>query len=276
MRDRKLHHGTPNTLGLRGTRLVRRLGLGLITAFWFCAGMTSMAHAVVLTLLDSEANAAGSITGSVGNWSDSAQSLDLDPFVQVQQNFGPTIGANSFVNAGHSLGQNSLAISAGLAASTFIESADVTIDYDFELRFTLDEAASYTFQNNNDTGGFPRASAPTPGTTASLVYELREEGGSTVFIYASPSVGVAGVYSSGVVPAGTYLWTGVGSAAALGDVCCNSQSADITGNVGLSFQDAPPPPVPGLGDAAAMLLVFLACAVAVRSDAAQRSAAQRA
>lgn len=219
--------------------------------------------AVVLTLLESTANVSGTIASPIGNWSDSAQSLDLDPLVQVSQSFGSGINANSSVNAGHNLGLATLAMATGFTAGSGGQTTDSTIDYDFALRFTLDVPSVYTFQNNNNTGSFPRASAPTAGTSASLVYELREEGGGSVFIYAAPSVGVAEIYASGTIPAGTYLWTGVGSAAALGNPCCGFQTADITGNVRLSFEDAPAVPTPGLQATGALLLTCALLGVAL-------------
>lgn len=210
-------------------------------------------NALVLTLLSSEANVAGTLSDDDENWSDSDQSLDLDPSIQVSQSFSTNTSSNTFISSNHAPVVARLAISSLSSAGSGGPLSDSSSSHDFSIRFSIDEAAHYEFENGNSTGSFPRATASTAGTSASLVYELRrEDTGTLVFSWSAPSSGSAGVYASGFVSAGTYVWTGVGAASANGDPCCGSQSASARGNVRLSFDtsfDAVPAlsPLGGVG-----------------------------
>jgi hypothetical protein len=214
------------------------------------------AEAQGLVLIDSVANVSGSIASPVGNWSDAQQSLDLQPSIQVQQTI-TSLGANSFVSASPDLVNDRIQLQTGFQARTSGSASDVMIDHDYTLRFSLTAAARFELRNGNNTGSFPKAFAPDAGTTASLVYRLEQQGGAEVFVFAAPNEfsGSPGVYASGTVPAGDYVFTVVGSAEALGNACCVSQDALIAGNVILDFDAAPP--VPGLEWAAAIALLTI-------------------
>jgi hypothetical protein len=144
------------------------------------------------------------------------------------------------------------------AAGAGSELSDSAAVHDFTIRFSIDGPAAYTLRNGHSTGSFPEATSNGSGASASLVYELREEGSATpVFVYAAPTDNSAGVYRAGVIPAGIYAWTGVGSATANGSPGSGSQSAVAIGNVRLQLDDAPPP-VPTVG---ARSIFFLAMAL---------------
>lgn len=227
----------------------------------------SPAKAQLVAPLDSVANVSGSITSTIGNWSDAQQSLDLDPNIQVMQVIA-SLNANSFVNASQNLGVDRLQVETGFSARTSGSSSDVAIAHDYTLRFSLSSPATFEFRNGNNTGGFPVAFAPDVLSTASLDYRLEEEGGPVIFNYAAPNVsnGSPGIYASGALTAGTYVFSIVGSAAAFGDPCCVFQSVSLHGNVALEFQ--PAPLAPGLWGGSALLL--LAALVSLASVALLR------
>ncbi|MCR9096653.1 MAG: hypothetical protein NXI30_20715 [bacterium] len=253
----------------RVSALLRSLAIVVVAS---CA-IAGPAVAQLLVPIDSVANVSGSITSTVGNWSDAQQSPDLAPNIQVQQVI-TSLGANSLVSASQNLALDLIRVETGFLARTSGSTSNVAIDHDYTLRFSLTSAATFEFRNGNNTGGFPIAFAPDPGTTASLVYRLEDEGGSVIFSYEAPNVasGVAGVYASGTVPAGTYLFSVVGSAEALGDPCCVFQNAQPRGNVALDFEPAPDPPsVSGLGVIASSFLLVALVVVAAFAGERRRA-----
>jgi hypothetical protein len=231
-----------------------RTHLELLTALGFLLGAASPADALVLTLLSSEANVSGSLSDDDESWSDADQSFDPDPNIQVSQSFSTNTSSNTFVDAAHLLGANSLRVSSRSTAGSGGLLSDSASAHDFAIRFSIDEPAHYELENGNSTGNFPVAIATTAGTSASLVYELRrEDTGVLVFSWSAPSSGEAGVYASGFIPAGTYVWTATASAVANGNPCCGAQSAAALGNTRLSL-DSSFTSVPGLGPLTGALL----------------------
>lgn len=237
------------------TRLGRFL-TGLVLAL--AIGSAAPAGAVVTTLLSSEANVSGSLSDDDESWSDSDQSLDLAPSISVSQSFSTNTSSNTFAFSAHAAAFGRLQMSTRSTAGSGGELSDSAGAHDFTIRFSVDGPAAYELRNGNASGTFPEASSNGPGASSSLVYELRQEGSATpVFVYVAPTDNAAGTYRSGVIPAGTYVWTGVGSATANGSPGAGSQSAFAIGNVRLQLEDAPPPPVPATGSRAILLLVFV-------------------
>jgi len=213
-----------------------------------------------ITPIDSVANVSGSITSTIGNWSDAVQSLDLAPSIQVQQVIA-SLSANSFVVANINLALDFVQVETGFSTRTSGSSSDVAIDHDYTLRFSVGSTTYFEFRNGNNTGGFPVATALDPTTSASLVYRLEREGGPEIFRYEAPNVsnGEPGTYASGIVLPGDYVFTVVGSAEALGDPCCVLQNAAARGNVVLDLGASAP--VPGLGPVAVVLALFAVAGV---------------
>ncbi|MCB9724078.1 MAG: hypothetical protein H6748_08545 [Spirochaetaceae bacterium] len=223
------------------------------------------AGALVTTLLSSEANVAGSLADADQSWTDSIQSLDLAPSISVGQSFSTNTSSNSFVVSSHAVSVGRLRMSTRSTAGAGGADSNGDAAHDFQIRFSIDEAASYELKNGNATGSFPVATA-SGSASASLVYELRREGAPTpVFVFAATSSGAAGVYRSGVISAGTYLWSAVASAVANG-TAGGAQSAAAIGNVTLQLDPAPPPTVPSLQPIGiAVLLLVLGGVVFSRS-----------
>lgn len=246
-------------IALNGARAnfvsTRHLGLGLMTALALTMGAASPSSALVLALLSSEANVSGSLTTPGDGWSDSDQSFDLAPAISVSESFGTNSSSNSFVNSSHAVAAERLRMSTRSTAGAGGDGASSTAQHDFTVRFSIDGPALYELKNGNSTGNFPVANATPEGGSASLVYELRAEGApSPVFTWAAPTTNSAGIYVSGVLTPGTYLWTAVAVASAVGDSESGSQSAASIGNVTLEFEDAPTP-VPTLAPLALAALV---------------------
>jgi hypothetical protein len=238
------------------TRIVIRIGWPLLAGLALLIGPATPAAALVTTLLSSEANVSGSLSDDQQSWSDSDQSLDLAPNIDVSQSFSTNTSSNSFVFSSHAVSVGRLRMSTRSTAGSGGLLANSSAAHDFTIRFSIDESAAFELKNGNSTGSFPVATATTAGTSASLVYELREEGAPTpVFTFPAPASGAAGVYRSGVIPAGTYVWAAVATAVADGNPCCAAQSAAALGNVMLQLDAAPLPTIPVLSPLAGAALV---------------------
>ena len=243
-----------------GTARTRFIARSLVPVALFLL-LSSPAQAVVTTLLSSETNVAGSLSNDVDSWSDSAQSLDLAPSISVSQSFGTNTSSNSFSFSAHAVAAGRLRMSTRSTAGAGGAAANGSASHDFTIRFSIDGPAAYELRNGNSTGSFPSATGTSPGGSGSLVYELRREGAATpVFVWNAPTSGSAGTYVSGVISAGTYVWTAVGTATADGDPCCGAQSASAIGNVQLQLDDAPVV-VPSIAPVAAVGLSALLAAV---------------
>lgn len=251
----------PGPRSFRSSTLLRRSApwhLALGAAIALSLGFAPPAAALVTTLLSSEANVSGSLAQSTQTWSDSDQSIDLAPSISVSQSFSTNTSSNSFAFSAHAVSVGRFQMSTRSTAGSGGTTSDAAAAHDFTIRFSIDDRASYELRNGNSTGTFPEATSNGDEATASLVYELRLEGApSPVFVYSAPTDGAAGTYRSGVIPAGTYVWTGTASAVANGDACCGAQSAAAIGNVRLQLDDAPtsvPALWPAAGGGLALLL----------------------
>ena len=248
-------------LHLRGvSRAPRSSGLAVGIVLVVLLGAVTPARAVVTTLLSSEVNVSGALSDADESWSDADQSLDLAPSISVSQSFSTNTSSNSFAFSAHAVVVGRLRMSTRSSAGSGGEASDSDAAHDFTIRFSIDGPAAYELENGNSTGSFPLASSNGAGASASLVYELREEGAATpVFVYAVPTSNSAGIYRSGVIPAGTYVWTAVASASADGSPGSGAQSALAVGNTQLQLSDPPAPTVPMLAPSAlAPLVVALA------------------
>jgi len=226
--------------------------------------LASPAQAVVTTLLSSETNVAGTLADDEQSWSDSDQSLDLAPSISVSQSFATNTSSNSFSFSAHAVSAGRLRMSTRSTAGAGGAAVSASASHDFTIRFSIDARAAYELQNGNSTGSFPAASATPEGGAASLVYELRREGGAApVFVWNAPTSGAAGTYVSGVIAPGTYVWSAVASATANGDPCCGAQTASAIGNIQLQLEDAPAV-VPALGPVAGLCLTALLAGVGLR------------
>lgn len=233
-------------------RFGRGSTLALLAGF-AVASSAAPAHALVTTLLSSEAHVSGSLSDPDESWSDSDQSTDLAPSISVSQSFSTNTSSNSFVQSGHAVSVGRLRISTRSTAGAGGAESNGDAAHDFEIRFSIDEAAYFELKNGNSTGSFPSAQA-TSSSSASLVYELRREGAVTpVFTYSPPPSNGAGVYRSGIITAGTYVWTCSGIADANGTEG-ETQSAAAIGNTTLQLDPAPVSEVPLLGPVGAVAL----------------------